>query len=233
MNPHDPNVAKVELIARALGELREQVVFVGGCSVGLLLTDPAAVPPRVTYDVDLIAEVTPLSAYHRLEEEFSVLGFRRDMSADAPICRWRYERLEVDLMPTDPGVLGFSNRWYPQAVASAERVQLPSGMEIRLISAPAFMATKFEAFADRGQNDLLASHDAEDIINLIDGRPELASEVGAAPEDMRFYLAQRCGEWLALPGFEDKLVGMLMPDESLAARVETVLHRLNQLAQLA
>ena len=42
MNPHDPNVAKVELIARALGELREQVVFVGGCAVGLLLTDPAA-----------------------------------------------------------------------------------------------------------------------------------------------------------------------------------------------
>jgi len=67
MNPHDPNVAKVELIAQALGELREKVVFVGGCAVGLLLTDPAAAPPRVTYDVDLIAEVAPLSAYHRLE----------------------------------------------------------------------------------------------------------------------------------------------------------------------
>ena len=78
MNPHDPNVAKVELIAQALGELREKVVFVGGCAVGLLLTDPAAAPPRVTYDVDLIAEVAPLSAYHRLEGEFSRLGFQRD-----------------------------------------------------------------------------------------------------------------------------------------------------------
>ncbi len=109
MNAHDPNVAKVELIAQALGELREQVVFVGGCAVGLLLTDPAAAPPRVTYDVDLVAKVAARHAYHRLEAEFSRLGFERDMAADAPICRWRYQRLEVDLMPTDPQVLGFAD----------------------------------------------------------------------------------------------------------------------------
>ena len=78
MNPHDPNVAKVELVAEALGELREQVVFVGGCAVGLLLTDPAAAPPRVTYDVDLVAEVAALRGYHQLEGEFSRRGFERD-----------------------------------------------------------------------------------------------------------------------------------------------------------
>ena len=233
MNPHDPNVAKVELIAQALGELREKVVFVGGCAVGLLLTDPAAAPLRVTYDVDLIAEVAPIAAYHRLEGEFSRLGFQRDVSPDAPICRWRYQRLEVDLMPTDPRVLGFSNRWYPHAVAGAQRVQLPSGTDIRLIGAPAFMATKFEAFADRGQNDLLGSHDAEDIINLVDGRPELAAEVEAAPEDLRRHLAERCDAWLAQPDFKDTLIGMIVPDESLAERVQTVLQRLTLLAQLA
>ena len=233
MNPHDPNVAKVELIAQALGDLREKVVFVGGCAVGMLLTDPAAAAPRVTYDVDLIAEVAPLSAYHRLEGEFSRLGFQRDMSPDAPICRWRYQRLEVDLMPTDPSVLGFSNRWYPLAVAGAKRVALPSGTAIRLISAPAFMATKFEAFADRGQSDLLGSHDAEDIINLIDGRPELVADVEAAPDDLRRYLAQRCGAWLTQPDFADTLIGMIVPDESLGERVQAVLHRLNLLARTA
>lgn len=31
MKAQDPNVAKVELIASALGHLREQLVFVGGC----------------------------------------------------------------------------------------------------------------------------------------------------------------------------------------------------------
>lgn len=233
MNAHDPNVAKVELIAQALGELRERVVFVGGCAVGLLLTDPAAAPPRVTYDVDLVAEVAALRGYHRLEGEFSRRGFVRDMAADAPICRWRYQRLEVDLMPTDPGVLGFANRWYPLAVAGAERVLLPSGTAIRLIGAAAFMATKFEAFADRGRNDLLGSHDAEDIINLVDGRPELVAEVTSASLELRRYLAERCGGLLARPDFADMLTGMIVPDEALAERVQTVLQRLNLLARTA
>jgi predicted nucleotidyltransferase len=136
-------------------------------------------------------------------------------------------------MPTDPGVLGFSNRWYPHAVASAQRMQLPSGTGIRLIGAPAFIATKFEAFADRGQNDLLGSHDAEDIINLVDGRPELVAEVRASPEDLRRHLAERCAAWLAQPDFEDRLIGMIVPDESLADRLQTILQRLNQLARLA
>ena len=233
MNPHDPNVAKVELVAQALGELREQVVFVGGCAVGLLLTDPAAAPARVTYDVDLVAEVAALRNYHRLEREFTRRGFERDMTRDAPICRWRYQRLEVDLMPTDPRVLGFANRWYPLAVASAERVPLPSGTAIRLIGAAAFMATKFEAFADRGRNDLLGSHDAEDIINLVDGRPELGAEVASAPAELRSYLAERCAGLLARADFPDALTGMIAPDEALAERVQTVLQRLTLLARMA
>ncbi|MEO5881268.1 MAG: nucleotidyl transferase AbiEii/AbiGii toxin family protein [Caldimonas sp.] len=230
MNSDDPNVAKVELVAQALGELREQLVFVGGCAVGLLLTDPAAAPPRVTYDVDLVAEVAALRGYHQLEREFSKRGFERDMAADAPICRWRYQRLEIDLMPTDPGVLGFANRWYPLAVAGAERVLLPSGTSIRLIGAAAFMATKFEAFADRGRDDLLGSHDAEDIVNLVDGRAELSAEVGRAPADLRAYLRERCSALLARPDFADALPGMIFPDDALAERVTTVTQRLNSIA---
>ena len=233
MNADDPNVGKVELVAQALGELREQLVFVGGCAVGMLLTDPAAAPPRVTYDVDLVAEVVALRGYYQLEREFSKRGFERDMAADAPICRWRYQRLEVDLMPTDPGVLGFANRWYPLAVAGAERVSLPSGIVIRLIGAAAFMATKFEAFADRGRNDLLGSHDAEDIVNLLDGRPELAAEVAGAPADLRAYLRERCSALLARPDFADALPGMIFPDDALAERMAAVTQRLNSIAFLS
>ena len=84
-----PNLAKIELVAHALGALREQLVFVGGCAVDLLLTDPAAAPARVTYDVDLVAQVAALAGYHALEKQFAQLGFKRDMAQDAPICRWR------------------------------------------------------------------------------------------------------------------------------------------------
>ena len=110
---------------------------------------------------------------------------------------------------------------------------LPSGTTIRLIGAAAFMATKFEAFADRGRNDQLGSHDAEDIINLVDGRPELVDDVASAPPELRRYLADRCGALLARPDFADTLTGMIVPDEALAERVQTVLQRLTLLARAA
>ena len=46
-----------------------------------------------------------------------------------------------------------------------------------MITAPYFLATKFEAFHGRGNSDYRMSHDLEDIVTVIDGRPELASEV--------------------------------------------------------
>ena len=232
MNRQDPNLAKVELIAHVLGPLRDELVFVGGCAAGLLMTDPAATMARVTYDVDLVVEVAALRGYHRMEAEFTRLGFTRDVSPDAPICRWRYRDLEVDLMPTDPCILGFANRWYPLAVSSAERIRLPNGLAIRLILAPLFVATKFEAFADRGNEDLLGSHDMEDIINVIDGRSELPDEVRGSPDELRIYLAERCATLLALPNFMNYLPGLVAQDDTLAERVATVAARIQHIATL-
>ena len=226
----DPNVAKVELIARALGPLRERLVLVGGCAAGLLFTDPAAMPARVTYDVDLLAEVAALSDYHQLEREFAALGFKRDMSADAPICRWRLGDLEVDLMPTASSILGFSNPWYPQAMETAKPLTLPSGTTIKLISAPALLATKFVAFADRGNSDYLASHDLEDIINLIDSRPELRGEIVQSPAELRGYLGAQCQQLLNTAAFHDGLRGFFAHGDMQGAQVARVVERLTQIA---
>jgi predicted nucleotidyltransferase len=228
----DPNVAKVELIAKALGPLRERLVLVGGCAAGLLFTDPAAAPARVTYDVDLLAEVAALSGYQRLEKEFAQLGFKRDMSPDAPICRWRLGELEVDLMPTESSILGFSNLWYPLAVETAETLTLPSGIAIRLISAPAFMATKFVAFAGRGNGDFLASHDLEDIINLIDGRPELVDEIARSAAELRDYLAAQCKTLLTTSAFHDGLQGLIVQDALHGAQITKITGRLRAIAEL-
>jgi predicted nucleotidyltransferase len=230
-NSQNPNLAKVELVAHVLGPLRDQLVFVGGCAAGLLLTDQSAAPARVTYDVDLTVQVAALPDFYLLEEQFTGLGFKRDVTMEV-ICRWQYQGLEVDLMPSDPAILGFANRWYPLAIETAQTVTLPSGKTIRLITAPAFLATKFEAFADRGKGDLLGSHDLEDIINVLDGRPELPREAAAAPAELRAYLGARCRELLATPNFMDFLPGMVFPDESLAERVLVLAQRLQQIAEL-
>jgi predicted nucleotidyltransferase len=233
VKPKYPNVEKVELVAHALGTLREQLIFVGGCAVDLLLTDSAAAPTRVTYDVDLVAQVTALAAYHQLENEFSKLGFKRDMSKDAPICRWRLGNLEVDLMPTDTKVLGFANRWYPLVAQTARTVILPSGAEIKLIAPAEFLATKFEAFLDRGKCDLLGSHDLEDIINVLDGRPEIVAEIAASAMELRHYLAEQCCTLLDRKNFMDALQGMVFPDESQAVRIQMIAAQLEKITQFA
>jgi hypothetical protein len=119
VNPADPNVQRVELVAAALGDLRAELVLVGGCAASLLIDAPTALPPRVTFDVDLIAEVAALRNYHALEEQFTLRGFKRDVSPEAPICRWRLGDVEVDLMPTDETVLGFEGRQSIEAEVSA------------------------------------------------------------------------------------------------------------------
>lgn len=232
MNPRDPNVRLVEVVAQALGELCDELVFVGGCAAGLLCTSPNAPPPRVTFDVDVVAEVAALAAYHALEKRFASLGFARDMSPDAPICRWRLGEVQVDLMPADERILGFANRWYPLAIAGASAVTLPGGRQIRLISAPAFLATKLEAFATRGKSDLMSSHDFEDIINVIEGRPGIEAEVAAAGGELAIYLASRFAELARDPDFENTLPGLVAYDELYEDRIRRVRERINLIAAL-
>ena len=229
----DPNVQNVELVAAALGDLCDELVLVGGCAASLLIDAPTTPPPRVTYDVDLIAAVAALHNYHALEHKFAQRGFHRDVSPDAPICRWRIGEIEVDLMPTDETVLGFSNRWYPEAAASASRLNLPSGTTINLITAPAFLATKFDAFRTRGKADFLLSHDFEDIINVVEGRLSIVEEVGAGATALRTYLASQFAEIIITPSFMNVLPGLVAYDELHSQRVTAVTNRISAIAALA
>ena len=86
-----------------------------------------------------------LADYHHLEKELLAAGFRHDSSTDAPVCRWTVGAALVDVMPADERVLGFGNRWYRDAIRTAEPFPLPSSGTIRLITAPLFLATKLEA----------------------------------------------------------------------------------------
>ena len=232
MNPGDPNVARVEVVAAALGDLCEELVFVGGCAASLLIDAPSAPPTRVTYDVDVIAEVAALSGYYALERRFTEHGFAKDMSEGAPICRWRVQDVEVDLMPTDESILGFSNRWYAAAVASASSIRLPSGRRISLISAPVFLATKFEAFHTRGRNDVLISHDLEDIVNVVEGRSLIVEEVSAAESGLRGYLAVKFRELTRNPDFANALPGLVAYDDLYESRIQVVRNRTLAIAEL-
>lgn len=225
----DPNLGAVELAAAALGELLDELVLVGGCAVGLLVTDLARTPVRQTIDVDLLTEVTPVASYYTLCERLRIQGFAEQPTEEV-ICRWAKGGLLLDVMPTDEKVLGFTNTWYEQAAREASVYDLPSGRRIRLITAPLFLATKLEAFTSRGGGDYL-HHDMEDIVTVIDGRASIVDEVLGCPARVREFLLEEFDGLLADPQFVDRLTWLLPPDD-LQLRHEIVLERMKKIAGL-
>jgi hypothetical protein len=217
-------------VARLLRPLLEDLVFVGGCTTALLITDPAAAEVRPTYDVDSIAEIKSYAEYAAFSETLRRLGFTEDQSEGAPICRWIHGEFRLDVMPTDEGILGFSNRWYKAAMGSAQRVRLENDLTIRVVTAPLFLGTKLEAFKGRGKNDYLASHDLEDVIAVIDGRPALPDEVLNSPPDLRKYIREEMQRLLGSQEFLDALPGYLLPDAASQARLGTLLKTLHAIA---
>lgn len=222
MRPDDPNLPNLRTVARALGELREHMVFVGGAVAGLLVSDPLADPVRATVDVDAVVRAT-LGRYHALEDAVAARGFVRDIDSGV-ICRWRHRDSDVvfDLMPVEADVLGFSNRWYAYAVDTAVPVELGPGLGIRCVSAVAFVATKLEAFAGRGAGDILGSHDLEDVLNIVDGREELADELVASPGDVRSAVASAFAGLLRHRDFVNALPGLIAEPERSGIVLERI-----------
>lgn len=213
----DPNRAIFEAVVRLLAPLLDELVFLGGCTTGLFITDPAAGSVRPTKDVDAIVDVTTYAKYTALSERLRALGLDEDATPGAPLCRWRSGPLIVDVMPTDAAVLGFSNRWYPTAIKLAQTFHI-AGHDVRVVTPAQFVATKLEAFHGRGGGDVFASHDLEDIMALVDGRPEIVDDVAAASDDLREYIGEEIQALLDNRDFAEALTGFLLPDPASQAR---------------
>jgi hypothetical protein len=134
----NPNIQILEAAVKRLGTLIEEMVFVGGCATGMLLTDPAASPVRATIYVDVIVEVATLAQYHRFSNQLRQLGFIEDTNGGAPICRWKSDDAILGVMPTDPKILGFGNRWFTPAYEASEWDSLPSGKKIPVVARSLF-----------------------------------------------------------------------------------------------
>lgn len=223
------DLTPIELIvyaAHKLGDLRDEVAFLGGAVVGLLITEAGGIPLRATKDVDVVVEVGTRVDYYRVDERLRKLGFSNDMNG--PVCRYLHDGIAVDVMPTDPDVLGFANRWYPLAMKSAKLMTLRDGIDINLITAPCFLATKMEAFDDSGREghgDIFASRDFGDVIRVIDGRPSLVKEVLVASDELHGYLRERFARVLAENYLEEAIA-----EHVDSGREEIVVHRIKALA---
>ncbi|MGK0299087.1 MAG: hypothetical protein ACI9XC_002714 [Gammaproteobacteria bacterium] len=210
----DFNIMQLEAVASALGELLPQVTFVGGSTTALLVDEAAHHGVRKTDDVDVIIDVATLVEYHKFSKKLREFGFKED--SDGPICRWLFNteigKVLLDVMPINEKILGFSNRWYKEAIVEAVEISLPSGISIRVVSPAYFLATKFEAFMGRGKGDYF-SHDLEDIVFVLENREKLIVELMDSPKQLKQYFSQQA-ESLLNDDFLNVLPGLLINSDS-------------------
>lgn len=219
------------LVAAKLNELALDHVFLGGSVLRFLLDAPDLTPVRQTRDVDVAIGVVAFEAYSALEERLRQAGFDHDMREGAPKCRWIFGDTIVDIMPAGGDYLGLNTAWFQEAVDTAKTIQVGDAT-LSIVEPAAFLATKLEAFNDRGDGDYLASHDLEDVITVVDGRRHIVKDVQLAPRKLRDFIVTEFARLLAVARFRNAIAAHLPPDEASQQRTPIVLSRLKAIAAI-
>ena len=184
---NNPQIDNLERVSAVLASLPDLFVFTGGATISLYVDEILWDEIRPTKDVDCVVEIYSLLEYYSLAERLRLRGLQECTDLDAPLCRWVYQDLIIDVMPCDEGVLGFSNRWYKEGIANRITYRLPSGREIWIFPPIYLLASKVEAFLGRGK-DLRMSKDIEDIVVLLDGCEVLAEQFHQSPLEVKTFL---------------------------------------------
>lgn len=183
---HQTNIIRIKAVADALGDLRDEVVFVGGATISLY-PDRPVFEIRPTDDVDVIIEILNYIDRSKLEDKLRAIGFENDVESGV-VCRYKIEGITVDIMPTNDPSIGFTNLWYPEGFKQAINHIIDERSTVKILSAPYFIATKLEAHKDRGKNDGRTSHDFEDIVYVLENRASIWKEMGSSKETLKNYL---------------------------------------------
>ena len=219
------NIAVVAEVAQALKDLKDQMVFVGGAVVSLYTDDLAADEIRPTADIDMTLNVVNLSNWSVLQEKLASLGFHPDPFGHA-ICTYKFKDIPVDIMPAEDGPLGPANKWYKLGFDNLWTVKAKE-VDIKILPAPCYLATKFEAFNNRG-TDYRTSHDFEDIIYIIDNRTSIVEEVRNTLPEIKSYLQSELSKLENNSNYEEILSAHIHP-LIIADRAPIVKEKINQI----
>ena len=222
----------MQIVARRLEPLNVPFAFVGGAVICLLVDHAELSEIRPTKDVDVIVEILTYVELSALEERLRAAGFKHDTSEGAPICRWIVEGCRVDIMPIDSRELGMNSKWFQEALEFSNTVELGKDCTARVIAPALFVATKLEAFKDRGKDDYYGSHDLEDIITLVDGRASIIEDISSARADVRAFIASWFARMLKHPDFRETLPGHLSSMPGSRERAPAVMQRFEAVAAL-
>ena len=224
----------IEAITRlndALDGVPFSYAFLGGSVLSLLVTDKSVDAIRVTKDVDVMVDVKNRHEFHAAERLLESRGFKHDTREGAPICRWIYNGVTVDILPIRENVLGWRSKWFGEALSAAKTADC-GGRQVNIVSPPYFVALKIEAFEERGRRDFLCNTDFEDIICLFNGRDSIVEEI-AGDENLAEPLARKFAEYLKSPELEDAIDGFVQTETETAKRKAAIISRFKLVAALA
>jgi hypothetical protein len=143
----DNSIDMLMAVARVLNRLPQPVVYTGGATISLYLDALSARDMRPTDDVDCVVEVTSQREYYQLAAILRDLGLSEDTSPGAPLCRWLCAGVKLDVMPVDPQVLGFGNRWYQRGVAGSIEYILPNKTRLKSSRSPIYSHPRLKLLA--------------------------------------------------------------------------------------
>ncbi len=209
------NIVRLKVIAKALSELSNRVVFVGGAVVELYTDDPARGEVRPTDDIDVLIEMINLSNHAFLEDKLRSIGFRNDIDSGV-ICRYKYHDIVVDIMPEDSKILGFTNSWYSEGLKNIKSFMIDEEVEIMIFDLEYFLASKFEALNSyRHGGDFRLNSDFEDIIYVFDNRLNIIEELQAKKSPAIDYLRKEVRSLLERPNIDEEITSNLESSNSV------------------
>jgi predicted nucleotidyltransferase len=183
---HHKNIVRIKAVHNNLADLKDKVVYVGGATISLY-ADRQTLEVRPTDDVDVLIELLNYNERAKLEQKLRSIGFQHDMDSNI-VCRFKIHGIIVDIMPTTPDSVGFSNKWYPEGFINAMEYKIDDNNIVKILSSPYFIATKLEAFKGRGGGDGRTSHDFEDIVYVLENRQTIWEDLHSTTGEIRDYL---------------------------------------------
>lgn len=201
------NLKVISKVAKALRELNDRVVFVGGAIVSLYINDPAAEDIRPTKDIDISLEILTLGELEKLREQLIEKKFYQT-SDETVMCRFMYEDVTVDVMSTKAVGWAPADQWFAPGFKHVETKKIED-QKIRILPLAYFLATKFSAFHDRGAKDPRTSKDFEDITYILDNRVDLVEQILNSQEDVKQYLKSEFENILSDSSLQEALIANL------------------------
>lgn len=224
------NNERLQMIAEGMQDLNERLVYVGGALAGSYASDPAALEPRPTTDVDCVVNSANYAEHAAFEEQLRKQHFQNDTESEPPvICRWVYNGELVDVMSYEEKSLSFGNRWYRPGFEHREQYQLPSGKKIYRLPAPYYIATKIDALLSRGGNDWRGAKDFEDIIYVLNYCTDFMTRFRATETDVQQYLSEQFAQMLQRPNLNEEIECAISADE--VERTDMLIQIMSDIAQ--